>query len=183
MFATDFRRSSREEFHQLESSPDQFKNLISDDSVPKEIALTAHPLIQFTKLWQSCSDPHLKIRPIAIFTFYSLNYSLAARLQDNSRPRSFTKVERKRKLQQFTVSGMLMMNGEESGSEKKETLRLKLHSVLSVSTITSLCLHESLFSYVIDFSLTDAHPKFVYKLDINNHKAVLNERDKNNLFN
>ena len=59
----------------------------------------------FTKLWQSCSNPYLKIRPIAIFAFYSLNYSLAARLQDNSRPKSPTKVETKRKLQQFTVSG------------------------------------------------------------------------------
>ena len=38
----------------------------------------------FTKLWQSCSNPHLKIRPIAIFVFYSLNYNLAARLQDIS---------------------------------------------------------------------------------------------------
>ena len=64
----------------------------------------------FTKLWQSCSDPHLKIRPIAIFAFYSLNYSLAARLQDNSRPKSPTKVETKRKLQQLTVSQWLIMN-------------------------------------------------------------------------
>ena len=54
---------------------------------------------------QSCSDPYLKIRPIVIFAFSSLNYSLAARLQDNSRPKSPTKVETKRKLQQFTVSG------------------------------------------------------------------------------
>ena len=37
--------------------------------------------------------PRRKIRPIAIFAFYSLNYSLAARLQDNSRPKSPTKVE------------------------------------------------------------------------------------------
>ena len=59
----------------------------------------------FTKLWQSCSNPHPKIGPTAIFAFYSLNYSLAARLQDNSRPKSPTKVETKRKLQQFTVSG------------------------------------------------------------------------------
>ena len=66
----------------------------------------------FTKLWQSCSDPHLKIRPIAIFAFYFLNYSLAALLQDASRPKSPTKVETKRKLQQFTVSGWLIMNGE-----------------------------------------------------------------------
>ena len=72
---------------------------------------------------------HLKIRPMAIFAFYSLNYSLTARLQDNSRPKSPTKVETKRKLQQFTISGWLIMNGEESGNENKKTLRLKLHSI------------------------------------------------------
>ena len=85
----------------------------------------------FTKLWQSCSDPHLKIRLIAIFAFYSLNYSLAARLQDNARPKSPTKVETKRKLQQFSVSGWLIMNGGESGNDKKKkkTLRLKLYSI------------------------------------------------------
>ena len=83
----------------------------------------------FTKLWQSCSDPHRKVRPISIFAFYSINYSLAARLQDNSRPKSPTKVETKRKLQQFTVSGWLIMNGGECGNEKKKTLRLKLHSI------------------------------------------------------
>ena len=55
--------------------------------------------------------PHLKIRPIAIFAFYSLNYSLAACLQDNYRPKSPTKVETKRKLQQFTASGWFIMNG------------------------------------------------------------------------
>ena len=76
----------------------------------------------FTKLWQSCSDPHPKISPIAIFAFYSLNYSLVARLQDNSRPKLPTKMETKRKLQQFTVSGWSIINGGESGSEqiKKE---------------------------------------------------------------
>ena len=44
---------------------------------------------------------------------------------------------------------------------------------------------ESLFSQVIDFFLTHAHPKFVYKLDINNHKTVSTEKDMNrsNLFN
>ena len=61
----------------------------------------------FTMLWQSCSDPHPKISPIAIFAFYSLNYSLVARLQDNSRPKSPTKIETKRKLHQFTVSRSL----------------------------------------------------------------------------
>ena len=73
----------------------------------------------FTNPWQSCSDPHLKIRPIAIFAFYSLNYSLPASLQDNPRPKSPTNIQTKRKLQQFTVSGWLIMNGGESGSEKK----------------------------------------------------------------
>ena len=34
-----------------------------------------------------------------------------------------------------------------------------------------------------DFFLTDAHPKFVYKLDIGNYKTVSNEKDMNNLFN
>ena len=39
------------------------------------------------------------------------------------------------------------MKGGESGSEKeKKTLRPKLYSIWSVGTITSLCLHESLFS-------------------------------------
>ena len=75
------------------------------------------------------ATPILKIRPIAIFAFYSLNYSLAARLQDNSCPKSPIKVETRRKLQQFTVSGWLTMNEGESGNEKKKTLRLKLHSV------------------------------------------------------
>ena len=46
------------------------------------------------------------------------NYSLVARLQDNSRPKSPTKIETKRKLQQFTVSGWLIINGGESGSEQ-----------------------------------------------------------------
>ena len=59
----------------------------------------------FTNLWQCCNDPHPKISPIALFAFYSLNYSLVAHLQDNSRPKSPTKIETKRKLQEFTVSG------------------------------------------------------------------------------
>ena len=74
-------------------------------------------------------DPHLKIRPIAIFVFYTLNYRLAARLQNNSRPKSITKVETKRKLQQFSVSGWLIMNRERVEMKKKKTLRLKLHSI------------------------------------------------------
>ena len=63
---------------------------------------------------------------MAIFAFYSQNYSLAARLQDNSRPKSPTKVETKRKLQQFTVSGWLIMNGGESGYERKENFKTEI---------------------------------------------------------
>ena len=47
---------------------------------------------------------------------------LAARLQDNSLPKPPTKVETKRKLQLFTFSGWLIMNGGESGNEKKRKL-------------------------------------------------------------
>ena len=61
-----------------------------------------------------------------MFAFYSLNYSLAARLQDNSSPKSPTKVETKRKLQQFTASGWLIMNGGESDSEKKENFQTEI---------------------------------------------------------
>ena len=53
---------------------------------------------------------------------YSLNYSLAACSQDNSRPKLPTKVEAQRKLQQFTVSRWLIMNGGESSSEKRKLL-------------------------------------------------------------
>ena len=77
-------------------------------------------------LWQSCSNPHPKIRPIAIFAFYSLNNSLAARLQDNSPPKSPTKVETKRKLQQFTVSGWLIINGGASISLVKENFEAEI---------------------------------------------------------
>ena len=81
-----------------------------------KVAATPHP-----KIRQSCSDPHPNLRPITIFTFYSLNYSLAARLQDYSRPKLPAKVETKRKLQQVTVSERLVMKGGESSSEKKKT--------------------------------------------------------------
>ena len=58
-----------------------------------------------------------------------LNYCLAVCLQDNSRAKLPTKVETKRKLPQFTVSAWLIMNGGESGGDKKKTLRLILHSI------------------------------------------------------
>ena len=104
----------------------------------------------FTKLWQSCSDPHLEIRPIAIFAFCSLNFSLAACLQDNSGSKSpiSTKVETENITAIYCL--WMVMNGGESSSEKrKKPLRLKLHSIYSIwsmSTTTSFCLHESLFS-------------------------------------
>ena len=58
---------------------------------------------------------------------YSLNYSLAACSQDNSHPKLPTKVETQRKLQQFTVSGWLIMNGGESSSEKKGNFKVHMH--------------------------------------------------------
>ena len=71
-------------------------------------------------------------------------YSLAARLQDNSRPKSPTKVETKRKLQQFTVYGWLIMKEGESGNEqKRENFKVE---ITFNNTITCLCLHELLFS-------------------------------------
>ena len=78
-----------------------------------EIALQAHLSIKDTLATSECRNG-------------SLNYSLAACLQDNSRPKSPTKVETKRKLQQFTVSGWLIMNRGESGNEKKETFRVEI---------------------------------------------------------
>ena len=75
------------------------------------------------------ATPILKSVPSQFWSCYSLNYSLAARLQDNSRPKSPTKVGTKRKLQQFTVSGWLIKNGGERCSEKKKTLRLKSCSI------------------------------------------------------
>ena len=87
--------------------------------LPQETLLVCQNEVKvpFTKLWQSCN---LKFLPIAIFAFYSLIYSLAAFIQDDSRPKSPTKVETKRKLQQFTVSGWLIINGGASESEKRK---------------------------------------------------------------
>ena len=42
---------------------------------------------------------------------------------------------------------------------KKEKFKAEMIFSMKCRTITSLYLHESLFSQVIDFSLTDAHPK------------------------
>ena len=89
------------------------------DSFPKGTKVTLHKVHSLSS-GKVAATPHLKIRPIAIFAFYSLNYSLAARLQDNSRPKSPTKVETKTKLQQFTVSGWLIINGGTSDSEKRK---------------------------------------------------------------
>ena len=96
----------------------------------------------FTKLWQSCSHAHLKIRPIAIFALYSLDYSLAARLQDNSRPKSPTKVETKRKLQQFTVSGWLIINGGARDSEKENFNIEIIFNMKSVQLPAFVCMNH-----------------------------------------
>ena len=101
----------------------------------------------FTELWQSCSETHPKIYPIAIFAFYSLNYSLAARSQDNSCPKLRTKIETKRKLQQFIVSGWLIMNGGESGSEEKEKDKTKI-----IFNVKSQFNYQPLFARIIIFT-------------------------------
>ena len=61
------------------------------------------------------------------------------------------------------------MNGGESENEKKENFEVEITFNMKFQ-YTSLCLHESLFSQITDFFLTHAHPTFVYKLSINNHK-------------
>ena len=138
----------------------------------------------FTKLWQSCSNPHLKIRAIAMFAFYSLNYSLAARLQDNSRPKSPTKVETKRELQQFTVFGWLIINGERA-IVKKENFKAEIIFNMKCPYHCQLLFEWIIIFIAYRFPLTDPHPKFVYnyKLDISNYKTVPNEKDINNIFN
>ena len=62
------------------------------------------------------ATPILKSVPLQ----FSLNYSLAACLQDNSCPKSPTKAEKKRKLQQFALSGWLIIDGGASDSEKRK---------------------------------------------------------------
>ena len=104
------------------------KNLLYKDEFPVKAEIT--DMLAASTVHPLSSGKVAATRPIAIFTFYSLNYSLALLLQDNYRPKSPTKVETKRKLQQFTVSGWLILNGGESGSEKsKRTLRLRFHSI------------------------------------------------------
>ena len=75
-------------------------------SIPNRRAISSKILKDSSvKVHSLSSGKNLKIRPFAIFSFYSLNYSLAARLQDNSLQRSPTKVETKRKLQQLSLDG------------------------------------------------------------------------------
>ena len=80
------------------------------------------------------ATPILKSVPSQFFAFYSLNYSLAARLQENSRPKSPSKVETKRKLQQFTVSGRLIMNGERVEMNKKENFKVEITNFVAKFT-------------------------------------------------
>ena len=88
------------------------------------------------------ATPHLKIRSTAICAFYSLNYSLHARLQDNSHPKSPKKIEAKRKLLQFTVSGWLIMNGGENGSEKKLTSSNYIQYEVSIQLPAFVCMNH-----------------------------------------
>ena len=62
------------------------------------------------------------------------------------------------------------MNGSESGSDRKKTFEAEITFSMKCQYNYQPLFFESLFSWIIDFLLTHAHPKFVYKLDINNHK-------------
>ena len=70
------------------------------------------------------------------------------------------------------------MNGGESGNKKRENFKAEI-------TFNMKCQYnyQPLFAWIIDFFPRHAHPKFVYKLNINNHKTVSNEKDMSNLFN
>ena len=66
------------------------------------------------------------------------------------------------------------MNGGERGSEKKYKTKIAFN-------VKSQHNSQPLFSwiiifYVIDFFLIHAHPKFVYKLDINNYQTALHNK-------
>ena len=74
-----------------------------------------------------------------------------ARLQDNSHPKLPTKVETKRKLQQFTVSGWLIINGGESGSEQikmqdKNYIQYEVSVQLAAFVCTNYYFHRLLIS-------------------------------------
>ena len=86
-----------------------------------------------------------KTSSVSLIFAHGTHRTLVARLQDNSRPKSPKKVETKRKLQQFAVSGWLIINGERV-IVKKENFKAEIIFNMMCRTITSLCLHESLFS-------------------------------------
>ena len=77
------------------------------------------------------------------------------------------------------------MNRGESGSEKKRELLGWNHIqyAVLVQLPAFVCMNHNFHRLHIDFFLTHAHPKFVYKLDINNNKTVSNEKDMTNFFN
>ena len=89
--------------------------LLGSASPPRAINLSINVFIKVHSLSSGkfAATPRLKIRPIAIFAFCSLNYSLAARLQDNSRPKSSTKVE----TEKITAVYCLWMVDNKWGSE------------------------------------------------------------------
>ena len=55
----------------------------------------------FAALWTTCTDPHLKVSHIPIFTLCSRNYKNVACFRNNSCPKSHQKGETKRKLYQL----------------------------------------------------------------------------------
>ena len=75
------------------------------------------------------------------------------------------------------------MNGEESSREKTNNFKAKITFNMKSQHDYQLLFARIIIFIGYRFFLAHAHPKFVYKLDINNHKTVSNEKDMNNLFN
>ena len=104
-------------YYQEESSLPEIKGAANPQMCSLFILAMCISLQRISKVYSLSSGkvaatPILESVPLQFLLFFSLNYSLAARLQKNSRPRSPTKIETKRKLHQFTVSEWLIMNGE-----------------------------------------------------------------------
>ena len=64
------------------------------------------------------------------------------------------------------------MNGEESGNETKENFKVEIQYEVSVQLLAFVCVNHYFHRL-----LTHAHPTFVYKLNIYNHKTVSNEKE------
>ena len=92
-------------------------NFLDSEDTSTRKQFKVHPLSS----GKVAATPHLKICPISIFAFYCLNYSLAARLQDNFSPNVAHKSRDKEKITAIYCLWMVdSEGGRESGSEKKK---------------------------------------------------------------